>query len=541
MLSKLSLYYHTLKYLKPIQWYGQLRIRFIKPKVKLGDLLQRRLTLGTWCVAISKPSPVSGPDTFTFLNQTYTLGPSWSSSHIEKLWLYHLHYFDLLNANLDKGMQADLITRWISANPPQSHVAWEPYPLSLRIVNWIKWALQANTLSKAMIASLTLQIRYLYQSIEVHILGNHVLANAKALLFAGLFFEGREAAGWYQRGVALFKRELAAQILADGGHFELSPMYHCIILEDLLDVLNLYQTYGRPFLPAWQETITNMFAWLRVMQHYDGEIPFFNDAALEVAPNYAALLAYYRRLGGDEKKIPVQSSSLILLPFSGYCRLQKGKALLIADVAEIGAAYQPGHAHADTLSFEFSIAKNRFLVNAGTSTYRESAKRLEERSTCMHNTLVINHENSSEVWKSFRVARRAHVFDISTREEQEHIALSGSHNGYVRRFNIVHQRTWILQDHALEILDQVLGNGNAHLALYFHCHPDIIISPLAENCLCLTHKDSGNAVIVQANYPLSVSDSTYHPQFNITTPTKKICCANTFSLPTTLRTSLKWS
>ncbi len=71
-----------------------------------------------------------------------------------------------------------------------------------------------------------------------------MLANAKALVFAGLWFEGPEADRWLETGLSIYARELPEQILDDGAHFELSPMYHAIILEDLLDLINVGRTYG---------------------------------------------------------------------------------------------------------------------------------------------------------------------------------------------------------------------------------------------------------------------------------------------------------
>src|SRR5205085_8722772 len=132
---------------------------------------------------------------------------------------------------------------WIDENPPAVGVGWEPYPTSLRIVNWIKWALAGNRMNDKAIASLAVQVRFLSQNLEQHLLGNHLLANAKALVFAGLFFEGDEAVSWLRTGLRLLAREIPEQVLPDGGHFERSPMYHSAILEDMLDLCNVTQTY----------------------------------------------------------------------------------------------------------------------------------------------------------------------------------------------------------------------------------------------------------------------------------------------------------
>jgi len=170
----------------------------------------------------------------------------WGGASLDDLRRYNLHYFDDLNAeDAERRSQwhASLIERWIDENPPAKGVGWDPYPTSLRIVNWIKWALCGNPLSIHALESLKLQTDYLSKRIEWHLLGNHLFANAKALVFSGLFFSGEVAERWLDTGFSIIDRQVSEQILADGGHFERSPMYHSIILEDVLDLLNITQAY----------------------------------------------------------------------------------------------------------------------------------------------------------------------------------------------------------------------------------------------------------------------------------------------------------
>ena len=189
-----------------------------------------------------------GVATFRLLNHIgdITDAESWNDARHDKLWLYNLHYFDDLNAKNSErrsNWHRDLVARWILENRPGRGSGWEPYPLSRRIVNWIKWALVGNPLEAQWRHSLAVQVRYLRRRLEWHLLGNHLLANANALVAAGLFFEGPEADEWRTAGLAILSRQLPEQILPDGGHFELSPMYHAIVLEDLLDLINMAGIY----------------------------------------------------------------------------------------------------------------------------------------------------------------------------------------------------------------------------------------------------------------------------------------------------------
>ncbi len=109
--------------------------------------------------------------------------------------------------------------------------------------------------------SLALQLRWLRRRLEYHLLGNHLLCNGKALVFGRLYFEGPEADEWLRTGLAVVERELREQILDDGAHFERSPMYHLIVLEDLLDMININCAYDRPIPDLWVDKVQQMLRW----------------------------------------------------------------------------------------------------------------------------------------------------------------------------------------------------------------------------------------------------------------------------------------
>src|SRR5690606_38857552 len=111
------------------------------------------------------------------------------------------------------------------------------------------------------------------------------------------------------------------------------------------------------------------------------------------------LFSYARSLG-----LIVRESKLSQ---SGYRKLTNENFDLCFDVGEVGPTYQPGHAHADTLSFELYIHNRPVIVDTGTSTYEVNEIRFYERSTAAHNTVSLNGENSSEVWGGHRVGKRA--------------------------------------------------------------------------------------------------------------------------------------
>lgn len=531
-------YWRTIRHLKARQIFALAWFRLYRPRPDPRAAPPLRAALGSWLEPVRPTPAMTAADGFLFLNERHVLDPSqplggWDDPRQTKLWRYHLHYFDDLNAERAQNRRdwhTALIAHWVTHNPPGCGTGWEPFPTSLRIVNWIKAAQDGLPLSADALHSIAIQTRWLTCRIEHHLSGNHLLANAKALCFAGAFFEGPEADAWFDFGSRLLQRELAEQILPDGGHYELSPMYHALVLEDLLDLVNITRRFARRLPLPIEAGIAAMRPWLAALTHPDGEIAFFNDAALGVAPSPASLEDYAERLGFAPSAF--SEIGLIHLKNSGYLRLASDRAVLLIDAAEIGPPHQPGHAHADTLSFELSLDGRRVLVNGGTSEYGTGQERFRQRGTAAHNTLLIDGLNSSEVWSGFRVGRRAHPRDLHTAQQHDGIVIAAAQDGY--RYlsdRPIHRRLWHFSAHGLTIQDAVSGPLRRVEARY-HFAPDLRLQAngrhgnvtrngrlllrweVVKGCACVTF-------------------DTHHPRFGITLPAQCLtltCEANRATL-----------
>jgi uncharacterized heparinase superfamily protein len=469
-------YWRTLRHLKAQQFSARLRFKLLRPRPECGppDLLRDRK--GPWALPARREPSLTPPTRLRLLNVERDLEAcGWDDPSIDKLWRYNLHYFDDLNAiGSPERTEAQrvLVSRWISDNPPAQGSGWEPYPVSLRIVNWIKWALSGQPLEPAWHHSLAVQARWLRRRLEFHLLGNHLFANAKALVFAGLFFDGAESAEWLDCGRAILEREVGEQVLADGGHFERSPMYHALAVEDALDLINVITAYGMATPPALDELaqrlrslVPSMLAWLRVMTHPDGGLGLFNDTAQGIAPAHPELERYALALSLSAP--PSESSGVVQLPDSGYIRVARGPAVALLDVAPIGPDYLPGHAHADTLSFELSLGRQRVVINGGTSRYGNGPERQRERSTAAHSTAEVAGQDSSEVWAGFRVGRRAHPVSLSVSASGDEWQVACAHDGYTHLpGRPMHRRQWTFRADGLSVADTVSPGALPAVARY---------------------------------------------------------------------------
>jgi uncharacterized heparinase superfamily protein len=522
---KAARYWHTLRHLKPGQFYWRIWFRLYRPRLAArGKNWSLRLPQGAWQVPAGRPTCMLGPQQFRFLNHTHTLPAQggWNDASQEKLWLYNLHYFDDLNA-ADAATRVAwhraLLERWLRENPPTQGNGWEPYPTSLRLVNWVKWLQTGNPPVPGMVESLATQAQWLSKKLERHLLGNHLFVNAKALVFAGVVFDGPQAADWLATGLHIIARELPEQVLADGGNFERSPMYHAIFLEDVLDLINA-ATHWPDRVPSatlaqWRATAASMLAWLSGMTHPDGEIALFNDAAFGIAPNLAALRAYAQRLGVNAAlPAPMHFAD------SGYIRLESDKAVAFLDVAMVGPDYLPGHAHADTLSFELSVLGQRVVVNGGTSRYGLGPDRLRERGTAAHSTVQVAGEDSSEVWGGFRVARRARPFDLVMQTTAGGAVVACSHDGYRRLVGKpVHRREWQMDAGGLLVTDWVSGGNHAAVARFI-LHPQAVATPQGDGGWRVAMPGAQSLSVMVNHGTAELEPAHYAPEFGRVLPTQ---------------------
>lgn len=301
-------YYHTLKHLKLGQIIHQIKhkitaIRPLRtatlsspPYRKAGSRLQL-------LPSIDKPVSYLGNDRFIFLNKE-SIFSDWNDKQQGMLWAYNLNYMDFL---MQKGLFFRDASAWINRfikSLPHNRIGREPYPTALRCINWIKcFARYSDLISEEEQSrwdiSLFAQYYTLYNSLEYHLLGNHLLEDAFSLLWGGLYF--RESK-YYEKAVWLLTKELKEQVLPDGAHYELSPMYHAILLDRLLDCINALNFNIRfegqeEVILFLEEKARLMLGWLHAIVYKDGSIPLLNDAAYGIAPTSGEIFDYAKRLG----------------------------------------------------------------------------------------------------------------------------------------------------------------------------------------------------------------------------------------------------
>lgn len=509
LLAKVLLLYNTVKYLKAKQVFYQLYYKLIKNKYSQNHSIplgwnSRKLN---YTAFIS--SYVSFDNyKFTFLNRSKDFldkNVDWDFNMYGKLWTYNLNYFDFLNQKgFSKEIGLELIYKYIDLAHKLKN-GNEPYPISLRLINWIKFISFHEIRDEKIDRQIYIDLRNLSKRIEFHLLGNHLLENAFALFIGAYYFSD---SAMLKKALHILEAELEEQILPDGSHFELSPMYHQIMLWKILDCYNIAKNnlwIELKQLSILERKASVMLGWLEQVSFDSGAIPLVNDAAFRIAPSTIDLIDYASRLSVLPLKISLKES--------GYRMIRKFPYEMFIDIGNIGPDYIPGHAHSDTFSFELYSNGKPLIVDTGTSTYEASQRRLLERSTASHNTVQLNGQNQSQIWSSFRVAKRARIFDVFEKENR----FKASIDAY-ESIGVIHSREFVFEENYITITDFLDGNlDGVDCVLFLHFHPDI-------QAILIDNRVEADSCTIKfhGNFKLEMIDFLYAPEFNKLISSKKL-------------------
>jgi uncharacterized heparinase superfamily protein len=496
---------------------------------------------------------------FRHFHEERTLGrpPDWLLGPRDhgRLWTVTLHYHQwawelaaIVAASspcaaqaggLYKEYVADWIDRCDLSHTGARQLAWNSYAIGTRLGWWARSAVRLGSawwsanpqFRQRFLSSFWSQADHLANNIEWDLRGNHLVRDAVGLAWAGRFWDRPEAQRWLEQATALALDQATEQVLADGGHFERSPMYHKHVMDDFGLISRLVDdAAARERLQAVVARMNEFATWMR---HPDGGPALFNDAALDDEPSH---------LHAGPTNGPIESHGGRHFADTGLAVWHGTRWTLFFDVGPIGPDYQPGHGHADNLTLECSYDGERLFVDPGTHSYDLDDQRAYDRSTAAHNTVCVDDTNSSEVWHIFRVGRRARPIDVRVHTDDTTFDASAAHDGYAR-LGVIHRRhVRLTDDETLSITDRIEGSGLRKLAGGWLLAPGWTATP-AESGWQLQFEGKSLRVRLQGptDLQLSLEERPWHPRFGVEIPTARLAWRWDGPLPCELTTTVSRS
>jgi len=422
---------------------------------------------------------------FIFLNHKINFGDTinWHKDELNKgtrLWKLNLNYHEFLidiayyfertkNIKYVKYIEKTILD-WFAQNPlgtkGYGKDNWNSYAISLRLISWIKiYQLTENYFSsnfkELFIKLLWIQSHFLKDNLEYDILGNHLIKNWKALQWSKCFFNTNE----FDKSIVSLEKHVFTQFTKDKFHEEMSPMYSGIVLEDLMEVYLINNE------SIEEDLIHSLFKNINFLC-FEDNYSFFNDSVNNNGVQLKSLTDFYLKLFPQKKEIFYEGNFNI----DGYIGFKNSTAQIIIDFAKVVEGNQPGHLHCDAMSFEFSRNGNKIFTNSGTYEYNYGKRRYYSRSTQSHNTLKYGTFDQSEIWDSFRVARKAQTDYKIISQSKTHINAIGCVSGFDFNNNIVHQREFNCTKTKLIIKDILISLSKADDSkIFYHLSPEYSI------------------------------------------------------------------
>lgn len=381
---------------------------------------------------------------FIFLNIEHRFEGDidWNFSFLGQLWNIRLNSLDYLcYPEIIKEDGLKIIYSQINSIR-ENKTRFDSHCASLRIINILKFCSRFKIEDKIINEFVFSQSIYVAKNSEVHLRNNHLFENGFALLFVSHFFNNEKLFSIAER---LLIDSINLQIMDDGAHFELCPMYHLWVLNRMIESLQITRT--SLFNCIKLDTLFNnkiklMLGWILQMQFNNGTLPAINDSVEGYGPNVNAVLKIAADLG--------LKAQLHALSQSGFRKFKNKNFELLVDVNGLTPNEAPGHSHADTFHFILHVFGDPFVIDTGVTTYEASDTRLYERSTAAHNTVEVKGIDQSELYSIFRVGRRAEVTYLKVEDEN----LTASHNGY-KNLGVTHTRSFSFGKDKIVITDTI--------------------------------------------------------------------------------------
>ncbi|USI74285.1 heparinase II/III family protein [Sphingomonas morindae] len=389
-----------------------------------------------------------------------------------------------------------LMRRWLDAHGAViAEPAWRADLWGRRILAWTAHApliLSSSDLvyRSAVLNTLARGARHLDQTAEKAPVGLPRIAAAAGLIAAGLLIPGGEPR--LARGEAAMAKALATGATGDGGIVSRAPVDLLALVELLAQLLAVYEERRREPPAALPATLARAVPALLGVTLGDGRLSSWQGGGPLEADRVARAIA-----GSGVRTRPQRQSREW-----GFQRLAGGATVLVADCAPPPASRLARGGCASTLAFEFADGSQRIIVNCGgdrpwSALPREIGEAL--RTTAAHSTLTLADSNSTAIHPDGSLGRGVTEVELDRQEQESASRIEASHDGYVRRYGLIHRRRLALAADGRELAgEDVLlpaggGRGAATVgfAARFHLAPGVEATATADGQGALLRLEGG--------------------------------------------------
>ena len=374
----------------------------------------------------------------------------------------------------------DLTRQWLGAFSAQvGEPAWRADLWGRRVLFWTAYApyiLSSRDLvyRSQVLRTLSRGARHLDRSADKALPGLPRIQAWSGVVAAALVVQGGPSR--LKSGEAGLMRALASSLHDDGGLVSRSPLEQLALVETLAQLRGVYFAAHRDVPEPLSEALAAAAGALLCVTLGDDALSSWQGG--HMASRRRVLAAVAAAAAGAR---PLRQAR-----GWGYQRLHAKSSVLVFDAAPPPPPRALSGGCASTLAFEFSDGPHRIVVNCGGVGEARGALPgplvHALRTTAAHSVLVLGDCNSTAIHEDGSLGRGVGEVEMSRDETAGICRVEATHDGYARRFGLIHERRLTLSPDGRQLSgeDRIYAagkrrrvGGNVPFAVRFHLAPAV--------------------------------------------------------------------
>jgi uncharacterized heparinase superfamily protein len=478
-----------------------------------------------------KPSPYLLSSIVKYQKKKYKI----EDFAIESIWQNDLKYeeFEKLNNffwffSLDlkssKRTTQTVIDNWINKNHRYNKKSWDFDITSKRIISWLSnhqltYEDCEEEFKKKFNQSIQKQTNHLLYEIKNLSEVENKIVGCAAIILTGLSY--KEESKYLANGLALLKKIIKSSI--DNQGFPKSRnikqlifylKYFILIREWFKESQNIIPEYIDETIYYLGQSYA--FIWQNINQDL-----LFNGNNIS---NNNEFDQYLKRLGYVFKN---ESKEI-----AGYAILKNKKIILTMDIGgspinNFSKFYQSG-----ALSFEVFSNGKKLITNSGYFSNNKNKLNKISKSTALQSTLSVEDHSSCNYRKldksNLIVDKSIHIIKKNLVFEDNYWKISGSHNGYLRKFQTIHEREIEFYPEQIKFIgfDKLLRRDNSReikFDIRFHLEPNSKVMKTQDNKSILIELEDEGWKFSCDNFDINIDNGLYLGNENSYKDNQNIC------------------
>ena len=442
--------------------------------------------------------------------------------------LNNFFWFFSLDLKSSRKTTQTVVDNWINKNNRYNKKSWNFDITSKRIISWLSnhqltYENCGEDFKKKFNQSIQKQANHLLNEIKNFSGVEDKVIGCAAIILIGLVYKNEDK--YLNNGLNFLKKIIKTEINNQGfpksrniKQLTFYLKYFIIIREWFKESQNTIPDYIDEIIYYLGQNYA--FIWQNIKQDI-----LFNGNYVSNNNDFDQYLKRFGYIFKNENK-----------EIAGYAILRNKKIILAMDIGEnpnnnFSKFYQSG-----ALSFEIFSSGKKLITNSGYFDNGENRLNKLSKSTALQSTLSIDDYSSCDFKKfgksNLIVDKGVNIIKKNIVFESNYWKISGSHDGYLKKFNTIHERDIEFYPEQMKFIgfDKLLmkdKSQNIKFDIRFHLEPNIKVMKTQNNKSILIELEDEGWKFNCENFDINIDNGLYLGIKNSYKENQNICISGT--------------